>query len=133
MQSPRQNYSLEPRRVQVQRMRNEPATREQYDTYWVNAPTVEPPYIVVEPGVPPQQELTQFGMFTRSLENMFQMQMTMLREMDRRMNRLEQPQPTPRPARGEQFYAQTWWALWGILMLILGAALVVVVVLILQR
>ena len=108
-----------------------------YDPYSANQPYGQPPqYILIDPNqLPPRTALTPMETLGRSMQNMFQMQMRMLNDLDARMNRLEQPrvqqQRQPQGNPGE-FYTQTWWALWGILMLILGSALVVVLMLILR-
>ncbi len=108
---------------------NRAQTPQTYDAYWFVQP--QPPlYVIVDSPPPPQTAVTQFSMMTRQMQSMFQMQMNMMREFETRLTRMEQNRP--RQNFNGQFYAQTWWALWGILMLILVAALVLVLLLILQ-
>lgn len=63
-------------------------------------------------------------------------QMYVLRAMEMRLTRLEETMQNARAAQAqaapaESFERATWWALWGLLMLILGGALAVIIVLIL--
>lgn len=65
--------------------------------------------------------------WSQTLRTLAQRQMQMLREFDLRLANLEGAnRRTPDGA----FERNTWWALWGILMLILGATLVVIMLLI---
>ncbi len=64
--------------------------------------------------------------WAQSIRSATQRQMQVLREFDLRLNSLEDAN---RRTEGS-FERATWWALWGILMLILGAALVVIILLI---
>jgi hypothetical protein len=125
----RTSQQLEPRQVELEPIWDQDPLQP-YDPYWNQRSYTPSQYIMVDTP-PPQADLSPMNMMARSLQNVFQMQMTMLRELDTRMNRLEQARPQSTPNAG-QFYAQTWWALWGILMLILGSALVVVILLILR-
>lgn len=121
--------ALDTRYVEMDHSWNANQPVQPYDPYWANYQQANPPeYLLVDTRAPQPNALTPMGMLAHSLQNVFQMQMTMLRDLDARMNRVEQTRTTaPSP---ERFYAQTWWALWGILMLILGSALVVVLLLI---
>ena len=62
-------------------------------------------------------------------------QMYVLRGMETRLTQLEQSAATAQNAKSQtasdSFERTTWWALWGLLMLILGGALAVVAMLIL--
>lgn len=124
---------LEQRRVEMETGWNLPEALQNYDPYAGNQMYVPPQqYIVVNTPQPEQQSaLSPMNFMARSMQNMIQMQMTMMREIDQRLNRLEQARPQAQP-NPERFYTQTWWALWGILMLILGSALVLVLVMILR-
>ncbi|MBI4671094.1 MAG: hypothetical protein HY741_05440 [Chloroflexi bacterium] len=123
--------TLEARRVEMDSTWSVPPTLQSYDPTWANQQSLRPSqYIVVDTPPLPQTMSGPFELMARSMQNIFQMQMAMLRQLDVRLNRLEQTRP-PQFNTGE-FYAQTWWALWGILMLILGAALVMVLTLILR-
>ncbi len=64
----------------------------------------------------------------QSLRGVMQRQMQILREMDLRLSNLEDV--NREKSSSVSFERATWWALWGILMLILGAALVVILLLI---
>jgi|GEM_PF-6988553 hypothetical protein len=123
------SQNSDPRHMELDTAWQVPNSFQTYDPYWSNQPPPQS-YIVVNTPPPPQATLTPFAIMARSMQNMFQMQMNMLRDLETRMTRVEQTRP-PQANMG-QFYAQTWWALWGILMLILGAALVMVLILILR-
>ncbi len=74
-------------------------------------------------------ELTVLNSWLRTFSNISHRQFSILRDFDARLARLEDAnrvRQTP-----PSFERATWWALWGILMLILGAALVVIIILIL--
>ncbi len=86
-------------------------------------------YVPAEPAVrATREELTVLNSWLQTLQNLTQRQLAILRDFDLRVTRLEElnrlRSPTPSVERA------TWWALWGILMLILGAALVVILFLI---
>lgn len=124
---------VEPRQVQLEPWETTDQVQ-QYDPYWGYQQYRPSQYISVDANDPQQNALSPMGMLGRSLQNVFQMQMGLLRDLDARMSRLEQTHYQPQPAASpEKFYAQTWWALWGILMLIIGSALVVVVLLIFKN
>ena len=65
----------------------------------------------------------EWGQALRSVTNR---QLQMFREIELRLSSLEDANR----AREGSFERATWWALWGIVMLILGAALVVILLLI---
>lgn len=76
-------------------------------------------------------EMVVLGSMLQSVQQTQMQQIYMLREFDSRISRLEQaarPNPAPQTPTYER---ATWWALWGLLMLVLGGALTVVIVLIL--
>ncbi len=82
-----------------------------------------------EPLTPmPVSETAALNSWLRSFQNVMQRQFVVLRDVDTRLTRLEVTnrirETTP------SFERSTWWALWGILMLLLGAALTVILVLI---
>lgn len=80
-----------------------------------NSPSPSPEYIVL-------------GSMLQSMQSVQQQQLLVLRDMDVRVAKLEtgvnnQPQPA-------SFERGTWWALWGLLMLIMGSALAIITILI---
>ncbi len=80
---------------------------------------------------PASSELLMLGAMLQSVQSSQNQQMVLLRDFDRRINRLEAG-ARPRPQNSTpSFERATWWAIWGLLMLILGGALTVVIVLIL--
>ena len=76
----------------------------------------------------PVSETAALNSWLRTFQNVMQRQFTILHDLDTRLTRLEVSnhvrETTP------SFERTTWWALWGILMLLLGAALTVILVLI---
>lgn len=70
-----------------------------------------------------------------------QQQMYLLREMDARLARLEENarvvryDDATRPviASAMSFERSSWWAIWGLLMLIMGAALAVIIILLVSQ
>ncbi len=91
---------------------------------------VQPDYYVPsEPAVrATREELTVLNTWLQTLQNLTQRQLALLRDFDLRLMRLEEANRLR--ASTPSFERATWWALWGILMLILGAALVVILFLI---
>ncbi len=89
-------------------------------------------YTYAPPTQPVQQvvstELVE-PQWSRTLRRVTERQMQILRNLDLRLANLESADE--RAAENPSFERATWWALWGILMLILGAALVVILLLIL--
>ncbi len=69
--------------------------------------------------------------WSQTLQNNQQQQLAILKEIDARLARLEEytrPSPT-----SNTYERASWWALWGVLMLILGAALVILILLIVTQ
>jgi hypothetical protein len=80
----------------------------------------------------PSPEALMLGSFLQTQTQ----QMYLLRDLDMRLARLEVRPATSeaknvRAAAAASFERATWWALWGILMLVLGGALAIVMLLIL--
>lgn len=76
----------------------------------------------------PLPDMTTGNGFMHALQVLFVQQALLLREFDLRLKHLEAAQqPVP---QNQSFYRATWWMLWGILMLIVGAALTVILFLI---
>lgn len=78
-------------------------------------------------------DMVVLGSMLQSVQQTQMQQIYMLRDFDSRISRLEQanrPNPVPQTPSYER---ATWWALWGLLMLVLGGALTVVIVLILMN
>ncbi len=73
--------------------------------------------------------LLALGVWARSLQDLMQQQMALFREFESRLSRVEQANRQT-PGRST-FEERTWWALWSITMLLLGAALTVVIFVIL--
>ena len=83
-----------------------------------------------EEDAPSYDENRALQRWIRGLENMTQSQLALLREFDFRLSDSEERN---RRASNLASFERTWfWALWGILMLILGSVLVVLLVLILM-
>lgn len=97
-------------------------------------PTTAP--ITVSSPAAPSADMMLIGSMLRSMQHTQMQQTYMLRDMDSRLSRLEdaprytqQPMVVPPPS----FERGTWWALWGLLMLVLGGALAVVMILLLMN
>ncbi len=75
-----------------------------------------------------QTELVE-PQWSRTLRRVTDRQLQILRNMDMRISNLEAADD--QGVADASFERATWWALWGILMIILGAALVVILFLIL--
>ena len=116
------------RRAETDLAWNQAEPMQPYDPYW-NGQTQPPQYILVDPPNAPAAQ-NSIQLMTRSMQNMLQMQMQMMREFEARLARVEQNRQTQK--QNGNIYAQTWWALWGILMLILVSALVMVLLMILR-
>lgn len=86
-------------------------------------------YYVAEPAVPAPAEMAEMHSWIRALQNVTQRQLQLLREFDFRLGSLEEHNRIQ--SNNASFERATWWALWGILMLLLGSALAVVLLLIL--
>ncbi len=88
-----------------------------------------PVYYTAEPVVRASHtQVTILNSWLHSLQNITQRQLVILRDLDYRLTRLEdanRARETP-----PSLERATWWALWGLLMLVFGSALVVVLILI---
>lgn len=73
------------------------------------------------------------GSLIKSVQQTQKEQMYMLRDFDARLVRMENTMNPPQPIQVPSFERATWWAIWGLLMLILGGALTVLILLILMR
>jgi hypothetical protein len=101
---------------------------EQVETY---DPTADTRVTYSYPGpttVTSPVETTVVHDWARNLRAATQRQFEMLREFDLRIGHLEDV--TARSANSTSFERGTWWALWGVLMLLLGSALIVILLLI---
>jgi hypothetical protein len=92
------------------------------------APLAPAPLMV---NTPATSEMMMLGSILQSVQQSQTQQMYWMREMDARLARLEHSARANAAAPVASFERGTWWAIWGLLMLILGSALVVVIVLIL--
>lgn len=109
---------------------------------WTPAPNgsqivTAPRHTHIVPATPPatthNSELVALGSMLQNMQQTQVQQIYMLREFDHRISRLEtgaRPNPAPQTPTYER---ATWWALWGLLMLVLGGALTIVIVLILMN
>jgi len=89
-------------------------------------------------GSSPISETVMLTALIQSVQQTQTQQMYFLRNLDARLARLEETSrmmlPTPPQAQVNNagaFERTTWWAIWGLLMLVLGGALAVVLLLIL--
>ncbi len=94
---------------------------------------LSPNPVVVNTTNPPSSEMLVLGSMLQTMQRAQTQQMYILREMDSRLARLEHDARSAPRAQGAAFERATWWAIWGLLMLILGGALVVVIMLILMN
>ncbi len=78
-------------------------------------------------------EMVVLGSMLQSVQQTQMQQIYMLREFDSRIARLEQASRPNQAPQTPTYERATWWALWGLLMLVLGGALTVVLVLILMN
>lgn len=76
-------------------------------------------------------EMLVLGSMIRSLQQTQNQQIYWLRDFDARINRIEVNTRPPAAVVTPPFERATWWAIWGLLMLILGGALTIVIMLIL--
>ncbi|HZQ05511.1 MAG TPA: hypothetical protein VFD70_02965 [Anaerolineae bacterium] len=80
-------------------------------------------------------EMLALSSLIQSVQQTQMQQMYVLRDMNSRLARLEDEvhtaAQTPAPVIVPTYERATWWAIWGLLMLILGGALALVTVLIL--
>ena len=93
-----------------------------------SAPAPARATIVETAAQPSTPELITLGTWAQSFTSMQQQQIAMLRDFDVRLAQLENI-VSARPA-GTSTEGATWWALWGLLMLILGGALTILILLI---
>ncbi len=99
-----------------------------YDSH--SAPQA-PSYVVTDrPLSSTDSGLLALGAWARTVQDLMQQQMALFHQFDSRLSRIEQA--TQKTARGRTLEQQTWWALWSITMLLLGAALTVVIFVILM-
>src|SRR5438477_3813715 len=104
------------------------------DGTWTPAPpstqiVATPPntQLVAAPTAATSSDMMVLGSMIQSMQQTQMQQMYLMRDFDARIGRLEQaarPQATPTPS----FERVTWWAIWGLLMLILGGTLTVVII-----
>ncbi len=78
-------------------------------------------------------EMWFVGSMLQSMQRAQMQQMYLLRDLDTRLARLENPTRGANANTTPSFERATWWAIWGLLMLILGGALTVVIMLILMN
>lgn len=78
-------------------------------------------------------DMLVIGSLIQSVQQTQQQQMYLLRELDARLVRMENSERDAAAARVPTFERTTWWAIWGLLMLILGGALTIMIVLILTH
>jgi hypothetical protein len=114
---------------------------------WTATPVASPAPMVAAPRAVPvvqtqaapvaaptnNADIYLLGSLIQSVQQSQNRQMYYLRDMDARLTRLESAaHPASNPgASTPSFERATWWAIWGLLMLILGGALAVVLLLIL--
>lgn len=86
----------------------------------------------------PSAETVMLTALLQSVQQTQNQQMYLLRNLDARLARLEEAPRWALPAQPQvqvnnagAFERATWWAIWGLLMLVLGGALAVVLLLIL--
>ncbi len=97
-----------------------------YDADWVVPTALDtPPVTIYTPG---PAELSDQGIWARALQSILLQQSMLLRSFDLRLRHLETK--NRETDRNAYFEHMTWWMLWGMLMLITGAALTVILVLI---
>lgn len=89
------------------------------------------PNPVVTAPQPGMSEMMVLGSMLRSLQQNQNQQMLWIRDFDARINRIEVNTRPPAAVVTPSFERATWWALWGLLMLVLGGALTIVIMLIL--
>jgi hypothetical protein len=85
-------------------------------------------YLPSEPAVSASNGVAAVGSRLRAQESWRRQQSAFLRDIDYRLAHLEEANHAW--AARQSVEQATWWALWGILMLILGSALAVIVILI---
>lgn len=94
------------------------------------------PNPLVRPAAVISAEAAALGAMLQTVQQTQTQQMYLMRQLDTRLTHLEQMART-RSAQAQQagstlsFERATWWAIWGLLMLVLGGALAVVLILLL--
>jgi len=90
------------------------------------------PVATAQPASPSMSEMMVLGSMLQSVQQNQTRQLYLMRDFDARLSRLEVniSAPPPAPAPTPSYERATWWAIWGLLMLILGGALAIVIVLI---
>lgn len=88
------------------------------------------PAVAAAQAAPGMSEMMVLGSMIQSIQQTQARQMYFLRDFDTRLARLEANAHPPAQAPTPTYERTTWWAIWGLLMLILGGALTVVIVLI---
>lgn len=95
-------------------------------------PLTANPVVVHQPAQPSMSEMVVLGSMLRSLQQNQNQQTLWLRDFDARINRIEiSTRPPAAAVTTPAFERATWWAIWGLLMLVLGGALTIVIMLIL--
>jgi hypothetical protein len=89
------------------------------------------PVIVQAPQPSNTSEMLMLGSMMRSMQNSQNQQIYLMRDLDVRLARLEGTAQATIAVQPATFERITWWAIWGLLMLILGGALTIVIMLIL--
>jgi hypothetical protein len=92
------------------------------------------PVVVQAPQSSNVSEVLVLGSLIQSVQSAQSQQMYLLRDMNARLARLEdsaRQAAVENPGQTSSVERATWWALWGVLMLILGGALAIVTLLIL--
>ncbi|MCC7164799.1 MAG: hypothetical protein IT331_20045 [Anaerolineae bacterium] len=92
---------------------------------------LSPNPVIPQPAQPALSEMLMIGSLLRSMQQTQNQQMFWLRDVDTRINRIEVNTRPPVAVATPSFERATWWAIWGLLMLVLGGALTVVIMLIL--
>lgn len=77
-------------------------------------------------------EMIMLGSLFQSVQNTQQQQTYMMRDMAARLARLEDNARVTVVSAGA-FERSSWWAIWGLLMLVMGAALAVVIILLVSQ
>lgn len=94
------------------------------------------PVVPINTQIPTMSDMIMLGSILQSVQQTQRQQTYLLRDFDARLARVESnghPAAAATAASNPSFERATWWAIWGILMLVLGSALAIVIVLILMR
>lgn len=92
-----------------------------------------PPTAYAANNTPTMSEMLVLGSMVHSIQQSQTQQLYLMRQMDTRLTQIENSARVNIVAPNNSFERATWWALWGLLMLILGGALTIVVMLILMN